>query len=763
MSRILIYTLCLYCCLSGKAQQVVVGGVVTDTNGARLPYVNVKASSMNSNKQVASFTDEDGRYSIELDNDSNRLEFSYIGYKTYYIDIPQTPKGNLVKDVALEIDSVELTEVIIHGNYMVREKDKDIYFPSHGQRISSNSGIDLLYNMMIPCINFDKDTGNATTTDNKKITSCINGIPASIHEIKSIRPQDIIRLDYYPIGVGKFSKYEAVLDYVVKIYDHSGYLSIKSLVKPFDQKESLETNNKIHHNNWTHLFYGEFLYNNDRRLKTFRDEIIQFDPILVKKTESDKSCFKELNSLGMYSVTYQKNNFSFKINSLIKWNSIPKEDYLNHIQSTLSTVSTQADVSQSSKGISPSCDATIEIGINNKQSLSLNFNYDYINCTYRRRYIESDILSIENYSEGNNYIIGGNADYSHNLNDKIDLSVGASIYKEHYKTEYSGNTETKQILGKEHFTSYLTLRSFLSRNFYFMLDFKLMRHFAHVNNINDKTWLFLPNAYISYDAGIIGKFVLSWQSVYVNLPIEWKSSLSQQINSYEIVKGNESLPHFTAFQPYLTYYKDWSNLQINAYYGSMFSSKSIRDKYYVKNGSLIHTYTSAGAYFQTLCGLKATIFAFDKRLSLSGGITYNMRRLNNDEEGNYNDLTYSLRALYNIKDISFQIYYLSKWKQYGITGSMYYMNPEKYGIIISVSNQKWYASIELTNFLKNRRYQTNYISSLSYQLQEAQYMKEYYPSLAIKLAYTLNYGRKKLEHDNIIINKEINYGILRIK
>ena len=85
MSRILIYTLCLYCCLSGKAQQVVVGGVVTDTNGARLPYVNVKASSMNSNKQVASFTDEDGRYSIELDNDSNRLEFSYIGYKTYYI------------------------------------------------------------------------------------------------------------------------------------------------------------------------------------------------------------------------------------------------------------------------------------------------------------------------------------------------------------------------------------------------------------------------------------------------------------------------------------------------------------------------------------------------------------------------------------------------------------------------------------------------------------------------------------------------------
>lgn len=753
----------MYYCLSGKAQQVVVDGVVTDTNGARLPYVNVKASNINSNKLVTSFTDEDGCYSIKLNNDSIHLEFSYIGYKTYHIDIPQTSKGNLLLDVVLEINSVELNEVIIRGNYLVRDKDKDIYFPSPSQRISSNSGIDLLYNMMIPSINLDKDTGNATTTDNKKITPCINGIPASLHEIKAIRPQDIIRLDYYPIGVGKFSKYEAVLDYVVKFYDDSGYLSVKSLVKPFDQKESIEANNKIHHNNWTHLIYGDFLYNNDSRLKTYRDEIIQFDPILWKRTEADKSCFKELNSLGMYSVTYQKNKFSFKINSYIKWNSIPKEDYLNRIHSTLSTVLTQADVSQSSKGISPSCDATIEMEISNKQSLSFNINCDYINCTYRRRYHESNILSIENYSEGNNYIIGGNANYSHNLNDKIDLSVGASIHKEHYNTKYSGKTEIKQVLGKEHFTSYLTLRHSLSRNFFFMLDFKLMRHFAHVNNTNDKTWLFLPNAYIVYDTGIGGKFVFSWHSVYVNLPIEWKSSLSQQVNSYEIIKGNESLPHFTAFQPYLTYYKDWSNIQINAYFGSMFSSKSIRDKYYIKNGNLIHTYTSAGAYFQTLYGLKATVFAFDKRLSLSGSITHNMRRLNNDEEGNYNDITYSLKALYNIKKFSFQVYYLSKWKQYGITGSMYYMNPEKYGIVISASNQKWYASIELTNFFKNRRNQTNYISSLSYQLKEAQYKSEYYPSLAIKLAYTFNYGRKKLDHDNIIIDKEINYGILRIK
>ncbi|MDD7887727.1 TonB-dependent receptor [Flavivirga sp. 57AJ16] len=88
-------------------QDLIVEGVITDTEGVLLPGASILEKGTKNGTQ----TDFDGRFSLKLFNDDAILVISYIGYKTKEISV----KNQSSLTIVLEIDTANLDEIVIVG------------------------------------------------------------------------------------------------------------------------------------------------------------------------------------------------------------------------------------------------------------------------------------------------------------------------------------------------------------------------------------------------------------------------------------------------------------------------------------------------------------------------------------------------------------------------------------------------------------------------------------------------------------------------
>ncbi|MCK4921511.1 MAG: SusC/RagA family TonB-linked outer membrane protein, partial [Bacteroidales bacterium] len=95
------------------AQGVTISGTITDENGDPLPGATVQVKET----FQGAIADLDGNYSLEVNNTSDILVFSSIGYST--VEIPVLDKTTI--DVSLEVELLGLDEVVVVG-YGVQKK-----------------------------------------------------------------------------------------------------------------------------------------------------------------------------------------------------------------------------------------------------------------------------------------------------------------------------------------------------------------------------------------------------------------------------------------------------------------------------------------------------------------------------------------------------------------------------------------------------------------------------------------------------------------
>jgi TonB-linked SusC/RagA family outer membrane protein len=122
LSKRLMLTILLFSCvtmfhanpLDIDQKRVVTGYVTERETGETLPgaSVSIKGTSK------GSMTDIDGKYSIEVDSNSDVLVFSYIGKKV----LERTVGTHNTIDVTLEDDATVLKEVVIQTGYMTQKK-----------------------------------------------------------------------------------------------------------------------------------------------------------------------------------------------------------------------------------------------------------------------------------------------------------------------------------------------------------------------------------------------------------------------------------------------------------------------------------------------------------------------------------------------------------------------------------------------------------------------------------------------------------------
>lgn len=738
-------------------------GTVTDANGAFLPYVSVTAKQSGSAKVSVGITDAKGYYEITIPQcDSLHVTYTYTGFveKSFILHSQQ---GSLKNDVVMTEDVKMLDELVVNGHTMIAGKDKSMYFPTKAQRKSANTGQRLLYNLMIPEINVDRKTGSATTRDKRSITQCINGVQASATEIHNLHPDDIIRVDYYSSPSGKFAMYDAVIDFVVKKHDYGGYVDLKTETTMLTPEGNYSVNAKYTHKNWEYQVIAGTGFINDNKSGTETTETVNLEEPFVKTSFNRSHKEKSQNAYGLVSLKYSTKNMDFTIRPGLSWNRTPKlydTDSIHYSQNAfpdgLST--TRAH----SRGVSPYVNSELNWTIGKKNYLYIGTNLSYSYSRYNRNYQEMSFNSspLTTRTNEDSYDLWLSLYYTRII-PKGSITLGFVPQVESYNDRYHGSTENSQelkntsyfwrICGRYSFSDRLSARVYLDMRYYKSV----------VNNVKEKKLLFQPRLDVTYKTSESGRLDFNLQSGYTVPPISWKSSLSQKVNYYEIIRGNENIEHFVIYQPSISYTQSLSFVDFNIALMGYSSPKSIQDDYYVENNMLIHSYKTGGSLDGYYFMATPTFYLLNRNMQLSLAMTYGRTKTNDVFRKKLNIYGYNFNWLYMIKEFTLSAYYAPKSTSVSMTRSGYSYDAPTYGLSASWSHNNWYFSVDANNFFETRRYTETLLNALCYTRRSNAVNRSYYPSISINVSYNINFGHKKVNRSNIDVDKKVKSGILK--
>ena len=98
-------------CLSAEAKTEDVGGRVIDAQGEPLPFVSVALLASDSTYIQGATSDVDGFFQINTTDACCILRFSYIGYRTKYVNV----EGLEIGTIQMEQDQTMLNEIVVKG------------------------------------------------------------------------------------------------------------------------------------------------------------------------------------------------------------------------------------------------------------------------------------------------------------------------------------------------------------------------------------------------------------------------------------------------------------------------------------------------------------------------------------------------------------------------------------------------------------------------------------------------------------------------
>lgn len=240
-------------------------GNITDLDGNALQGASVLVSAITDNDTIVSgcITDADGRYEILFEPaDTIRIRASLLGYRMRET-VLAVGSETMTHDIALERSSVVLDEVSVEAEGAVLNAKGISYYPNDRQKKSAYDGTSLLRNLAIPSLQINPLNNTVQTVAREAVALFIDGREASADEIASLRPKDVIRVEFYEQPMPEFMNKRNVVNYVVRKYAFGGYVTLRGDQSFIYDEGDYRAYGKVNRSNWSFLVVGKGSYGND--------------------------------------------------------------------------------------------------------------------------------------------------------------------------------------------------------------------------------------------------------------------------------------------------------------------------------------------------------------------------------------------------------------------------------------------------------------------------------------------------------------------
>ena len=382
--------------IASTAQSI--SGRVIDEQAQPMPFANVVLLSCSDSAYIAgAVTKDDGSFSIATDKQDGLLKVSSVGYIIRYIDARQ---GN-VGDIQMQPDAQMLGEVVVKADKVIKKSDGMTVIPQKGLLKLSTDGFDVIYGIMIPGLDVDRQRGIVTRLG-QGVAVYINGEKASNAELRNIKPSSIVRIDYIDIPSGKFINDPVSLNIITRSSTNGAYYA-------FDDTQYIgymrNTFNATAQWNLEHskvsLFAGNDL-SNFGNAGSWEREVYGFPGrSVLRSTDILDNRYKNDNQYLQLNVTKSASTY----NMGIKVSAVREEDPFQVVSGKV-TVDDSGDKAsrflsegRSSRSFYPEVNAFGNFVLAQGQMLSANVSFSYGDNRYNDDIQEEDYRFLSNVNE----------------------------------------------------------------------------------------------------------------------------------------------------------------------------------------------------------------------------------------------------------------------------------------------------------------------------------------------------------------------------
>jgi len=396
MKRLILFSMMCLVAIASTAQSI--SGRVIDEQAQPMPFANVVLLSCSDSAYIAgAVTNDDGSFSIATDKQDGLLKVSSVGYIIRYIDARQ---GN-VGDIQMQPDAQMLGEVVVKADKVIKKSDGMTVIPQKGLLKLSTDGFDVIYGIMIPGLDVDRQRGIVTRLG-QGVAVYINGEKASNAELRNIKPSSIVRIDYIDIPSGKLINDPVSLNIITRSSTNGAYYA-------FDDTQYIgymrNTFNVTAQWNLEHskvsLFAGNDL-SNFGNAGSWEREVYGFPGrSVLRSTDILDNRYKNDNQYLHLNVTKSASTY----NMGIKVSAVREEDPFQVVSGKV-TVDDSGDKAsrflsegRSSRSFYPEVNAFGNFVLGQGQMLSANVSFSYGDNRYNDDIQEEDYRFLSNVNE----------------------------------------------------------------------------------------------------------------------------------------------------------------------------------------------------------------------------------------------------------------------------------------------------------------------------------------------------------------------------
>ena len=796
-TRVLFVALAIVSAGASYAQNKVNGTVIDRTDNSKL--IGVNATLSNDSGQVAgTTTDNNGKFSLDADTGNYILELSYIGYET--IRMALTVNDNThIGTIQMQEGATELGEVVVESQAIIQKVDRQILLPSKKQTQASSDGVSLLQNLQIPRIVISPIDNSVKTLSDESVQLRINGVEASISDVKAINPKDIIRVEYHDQPGVRYNGAAAVVDYIVKHRDtggslmlagtngltlpgignyylagkvHFGKSSIQAVATyaPYDIYWT-RTNNETYHFNMSKAHIAS-LGGSESGEQAYTCLAQDFSTGKIENNEvGEPTRYKTYPvnvSLNYNWTNGDKNMLNIRLRDNMAYSPYGASDRDSRLYQQ--TDSFEIHDHENSSSQSPSLDIYYQHNLPHKQHLYFDVVSTYINTHSDRRFLQTplfgsvstDTTDVISRVRGDKWSLIGEAIYEKEW-ENIMLTVGARHNQQWVKNTYLGSTEATVNMTTAETYAFAEMRHRVDK-FSYVVGIGVMHTLIDQAGQKQSTWIARPQLTMSYDFG------KGWFWKYKGYVSGYQPSLSQlsditqQIDKYQMRRGNPNLRSvmYVSNEMELSWQSKHVNINIWANYS--YDHKPIMEETYeeIIDGSAyaIRMYDNQRGYHKLNVSPSVQVKLLDNRLmfNVSPFVKYMVSQGNNYHHEHVN---YGVRG---------GIFYLLKgWRffadvvtaQHNLWGETLTLGELTHDIGINYNSEHFGFGIMMVNPFSTRGFTsvTQDLSALA-PANNTAVMQNYRQVLMLNFNVNLDFGTKHNEGWKRIDNEDTESGIL---
>lgn len=645
------------------------------------------------------------------------------------------------------------------------------YIPQQSDKKHSSNYLELLGQMMVPGLRVDVFNGKVESSWGGEVHYFIDGQEAPEWEIKAIRPNEVVRVEFLLSPPDpQFKQYQSVINFILRKYNYGGYICAEGSQGFINNNGNYFISTKLRKNKLTwQASVGANYRKADDITNNQTTDFNYGNNNCVTKSSYGTQSIDQRQYYGAISTRFDSENLLFIIDGGIQYLDNPHDiEYANIIfNHCITNDMSSAQTSKSSCNLNPYINGMFQLsGLPHNSLLYGGFSFSYNNNKLNSNYqLNMDNSSIFNGYNENVYLPAAYMGWMTSVYHQNYLTVEANANLEMYRTCYNGTNSSNQKLNNFNYTLLAQYSHSFSKEWNGKITLSMPIQSFKVNDNNWKTKAFI-NGSISVNGRIGTKhsFYTQFSLNQSSINPAYYNSVMRQDTEIEGSKGNANLK--TMRQAYAMLSYTWMPSNTFSLNASVQWDNIINDivPWWHPEGSLmVKEMVNSGDFNPLYISLSPAISLFSAKLNISTKLSYihewhnGLYHIDNGYFGFFPNISYKINPHF-LATIG---YNATTGKGY-MRGGSYLSKTDPYGLNIKIQYHRdnFFISVMANHILRRKGWWKSWLNSEN--INQVSFLSRPWDGMFITLSasYTFSFGKKYSDNENLRFNGQIKSSAL---